>query len=88
MIYDVKANGVLVFVPKYAMMGTIYFRDKDGHLLIPENALEQRGESAVAAPVRVSGFTTDLEKVKKELFFPCLGCKRARATMGCVCGCM
>jgi DIS3-like exonuclease 1 len=38
-IYNIKANGCIVFIPKYGMRGSIYLRDKFGNLLIPPNAL-------------------------------------------------
>lgn len=38
-IFDVKSNGFMVFLPKYGIKGTVYLRDTDGKLLIPPNAL-------------------------------------------------
>lgn len=38
-IYAIKANGFLVFVPKYAVKGPVYLKDRSGKLAIPDNAL-------------------------------------------------
>jgi len=38
-IYAVRKNGFLVFVPKYSLKGAVFLREKDGTNLIPVNAL-------------------------------------------------
>ncbi|KAL6071315.1 DIS3 mitotic control [Balamuthia mandrillaris] len=38
-IYQMKANGFVVAIPRYGLKGAVYLRDKDGQLIVPSNAL-------------------------------------------------
>ena len=57
-IYDIKANGFLVLVHKYGIRGTVYLRDKEGHLLIPSNALSLMPKQ-YQSKITVSKFNMD-----------------------------
>jgi DIS3-like exonuclease 1 len=39
-IYGIRNNALLVFLPKFGIKGLVYLLDKNGDLLIPNNALE------------------------------------------------
>lgn len=53
-IVDVRANALMVLVPKYGMRAILRFRARDGHILFPPLAL-----SAGAAPSPVTGVNAD-----------------------------
>lgn len=55
-IYDIRTNGLLIFLPKYGIRGTVYLRGKDGTILIPPTAFPSKKSNS---PVTVSNYTID-----------------------------
>mmetsp|Transcript_15599 Transcript_15599/g.39885 ORF Transcript_15599/g.39885 Transcript_15599/m.39885 type:complete len:692 (+) Transcript_15599:3-2078(+) len=58
-IYAMKKNGFLVFVPKYGLKGAVFLRDRSGQLQIPEKAFAARLASRTSSTVRVQDFKHD-----------------------------
>lgn len=60
-IYDVKNNGFLVFLPKYKMKGIVYLRDSNGKINIPKNSLSL-SPTTYESDIIISDFTVDEQK--------------------------
>ena len=39
-IYSILANGVLIFIPKYGIKGSVYLRKKDGKVAVIKDEVE------------------------------------------------
>lgn len=53
-VVEVRANALMVLVPKYGMRATLRFRARDGHFLFPPLAAKEG-----AAPAAVTGVSAD-----------------------------
>ncbi len=62
-----RANGFLVFVPKYGVKGAIYLRDRNGNLKLPRNVLSLV-PSAYSSSMEVQNFEFDEFKQEIILF--------------------
>ena len=62
-IYNVKSNGVLVFIPKYGLKGTIYFKDVNGNINFPQNVLSI-SPSLYQSDCYINDYSVDFDNIR------------------------
>lgn len=65
-IFNMKQNGFYVFAPKYGIKGTVYLKDKDGKLIIPDNCLSLN-PNEYESSLKVLDFSLNEERNKMGL---------------------